>query len=148
MVMIEKIVLSWGRYFFSGSDFRLRNNYFLHWNYDEKSWFGVFFHEWNEWKNPQLNFSSQNLSIEHNCFKWDGKLTKIWHNDTYFSHRIWKNIWPNIKLIGTIYKIQNKTTYFLQYLSNFRHSFSVSVKFPRTYNNNLAVWYVLHTTKY
>ena len=43
-----------------------RNSYFLHWYFDWKSCFVVFFHEWNEWKNPQFNFSSQNLSIERN----------------------------------------------------------------------------------
>ena len=44
----------------------LINSYFLHWNFDWKSCFVVFFLEWNEWKNPQFNFSSQNLSIERN----------------------------------------------------------------------------------
>ena len=53
------------------------NSYFLHWNFDWKSCFVVFFLEWNEWKNPQFNFSCQNLSIERNFFKWDGKVTKI-----------------------------------------------------------------------
>ena len=28
-------------------------------------------------KNPQFNFSRQNLSLERNFFKWDGKVTKI-----------------------------------------------------------------------
>ena len=42
---------------------------FLHWNFDWKSCFVVFFLEWNEWKNTQFNFSSQNLSIECNFFK-------------------------------------------------------------------------------
>ena len=64
------------------------NSYFLHWNFDWKSCFVVFFLEWNEWKNPQFNFSSQNLSIERNFFKWDGKETKILH---LLFHRIWKN---------------------------------------------------------
>ena len=64
------------------------NSYFLHWNFDWKSCFVVFFLEWNEWKNPQFNFSSQNLSIERNFFKWDGKETKISH---LLFHRIWKN---------------------------------------------------------
>ena len=63
------------------------NSYFLHWNFDWKSCFVVFFLEWNEWKNPQFNFSSQNLSIERNFFKWDGKVTKISH---LLFHRIWK----------------------------------------------------------
>ena len=39
--------------------------------------FVVFFHEWNEWKYPQFNFSCQNLSIECNIFKWNGKVTKV-----------------------------------------------------------------------
>ena len=65
----------------------LRNCYFLHWNFDWKSCVVVFFHEWNEWKNPQFNFSSQDLSIERNFFKWDGKVTKISH---LLFHRIWK----------------------------------------------------------
>ena len=25
--------------------------YYLHWNFDQKSWFEVFFHEWKECKN-------------------------------------------------------------------------------------------------
>ena len=58
-------------YFFSGGYI-----YFLHWYFDKKSCFVVFCHEWNEWKNPQFNFSSQNLSIERNFSKWDGKVTK------------------------------------------------------------------------
>ena len=39
--------------------------------------------------NPQINFSRQNLSIECNFFKWDGKVTKISH---LLFHRIWKKI--------------------------------------------------------
>ena len=68
----------------------LKNSYFLHWNFDWKSCFVVFFLEWNEWKNPQFNFSSQNPSIEHNFFKWDGKKTKILH---LLFHRIVVFIW-------------------------------------------------------
>ena len=67
-----------------------KNSYFLHWNFDWKSCFVVFFHEWNKWKNPKFNFSSQNLCIERNFFKWDGKETKILH---LLFHRIWKNIY-------------------------------------------------------
>ena len=40
-------------------------------------------------KNPQFNFLSQNLSIERNFFKWDGKETKISH---LLFHRIWKKL--------------------------------------------------------
>ena len=40
-------------------------------------------------KNPQFNFSCQDLSIERNFFKVDGKVTKILH---LLFHRIWKNI--------------------------------------------------------
>ena len=68
---------------------RVSNSYFLHWNFDWKSCFVVFFLEWNEWKNPQFNFLSQNLSIERNFFKWDGKETKILR---LLFHRIWKMI--------------------------------------------------------
>ena len=71
-------------------------SYFLHWNFDKKSCFVVFFHEWNEWKNPQFNFSSQNLSLERNFFKWDGKVTKIWR---LLFHRIWKKMFMKIKWI-------------------------------------------------
>ena len=39
-----------------------------------------------EWKNPQFNFSSQNISIECKFFKWDGK-ESISH---LLFHRIWK----------------------------------------------------------
>ena len=38
-------------------------------------------------KNHNLNFSCQNLSIEDNFFKLDGKVTKIRH---LHLHRIWK----------------------------------------------------------
>ena len=64
------------------------NSYFLHWNFDKKSCFAVFFLEWNEWKISQFNFWSQNLSTELNFFKWDGKVIKIWH---LLFHSIWKN---------------------------------------------------------
>ena len=67
-----------------------RNSYFLQWYFDWKSCFVVFFLEWNEWKSPQFNFSSKNLSIELNFFKWDGKETKILH--LLLFHRIWKNV--------------------------------------------------------
>ena len=58
-------------------DLRYGISYILYWNFDEKSCFVVFVQEWNEWKNPHFNFSSQNLSIERNFFKWDGKISKI-----------------------------------------------------------------------
>ena len=54
-----------------------KTSYFLKWNFDQKSGFVVFLHEWNEWKKPQFNFLSQNLSIERHFFKWDGNATKI-----------------------------------------------------------------------
>ena len=44
-------------------------------------------------KNPQFNFSCQNLSLERNFFKWDGKETKILH---LLFHRIWKNNIPRV----------------------------------------------------
>ena len=86
----KNIDLQWrlGRKTHSNHKRFIKDSYFLHWNFDWKSCFVVFFLEWNEWKNPQFNFSSQNLSIEHNFFKWDGKLTKIWY---LLFHRIWKN---------------------------------------------------------
>ena len=39
-------------------------------------------------KNPQFNFSFQNLHLERNILEWDGKETKILH---LLFHRIWKN---------------------------------------------------------
>ena len=79
----------WSESFLEKHFYKGKNNYFLHWNFYKKSCFVVFFHEWNEWKNLQFNFSSQNLiSIERNFFKWDGKVTKILH---LLFHRIWKN---------------------------------------------------------
>ena len=62
-----------------GGNFQFQgNSYILHWNFDWKKCFVEFFLEWNEWKNPQFNFSSQNLStIECNFFKWNGKVSKI-----------------------------------------------------------------------
>ena len=68
-----------------------KNSYFLNWNFVRKSCFVVFFLEWNVWKNPQFNFSGQNLSLERNFFKWDGKVTKVWN---LLLHRIWKNVFP------------------------------------------------------
>ena len=65
-----------------------RNSFFLYWNFDKNCYFVVFFQELNECKNLQFNFSSQNFSLERNFFKWDGKVTKIWH---LLFHRIWKN---------------------------------------------------------
>ena len=65
----------------------------------------VFFHEWNEWKNPQFNFSSQDLSIERNFFKWDGKVTKISH---LLFHRIWrKHIHSNYDIFSIVIMIEN-----------------------------------------
>ena len=84
----------------------LNNSYFLHWNFDSKSCFVVFFLLWNEWKNPQFNFSSQNLSIECNFSKWDGKETKLLH---LLFHRIWKNIllhsWGFIDFVRVEFKV-------------------------------------------
>ena len=37
-----------------------------------------FMRETSEWKNPWFNFTSQNLGLECNLFKWDGKETKKW----------------------------------------------------------------------
>ena len=60
-----------------------------------KGFFDVFFHQWNEWKNPQLNFSSPNLGIEHDFFppKWDGKATFSWNfkilHPTVFLDLLW-----------------------------------------------------------
>ena len=101
-----------------------RNSYFLHWNFDWKSCFVVFFLEWNEWNNLQFNFSSQNLSIERNFFKWDGKETKILH---LLFHRIWKILhftvhftiprimlsWISIHYIETVYGIKNSISRFV-----------------------------------
>ena len=59
------------------------------------------------WKNPQFNFSSQDLSIERNFFKWDGKITKKKHP---LFHRIWKkNIThhENITQFDRISKVEN-----------------------------------------
>ena len=64
-----------------------RNSYFIYWNFVSKSCFVCFFSSEKNGKNPQFNFSSQNLSIEHNFFKWDGKVTEIWY---LFFHRIRK----------------------------------------------------------
>ena len=44
----------------------LNNNYFFY----EKSWFVVIFHDWNECKNTQINFSSQNFWVERNFFAY------------------------------------------------------------------------------
>ena len=43
---------------FSLASYKYVNSYFLYWNFDEKGCFVVSFHEWNDWKNPQFNFSN------------------------------------------------------------------------------------------
>ena len=35
-----------------------RNNYFLHWYFNEKSWF---VYEWNDWKKTQMKFFSHDF---------------------------------------------------------------------------------------
>ena len=88
------------------------------------------FFEWNKWKNLLFNFSSQNISIECNFFKWDGKVTKISH---LLFHRIWKNdflvifLWKNwilkfhfeISLISQFYvaHLETNLCYLITYLS-------------------------------
>ena len=42
-----------------------KNSYFLHWNFDWKSCFVVFFLEWNEWKNPQFNISYEGFKMDN-----------------------------------------------------------------------------------
>ena len=64
------------------------NSYFLHWNFRGKSCFMVFFLKWKI-HNSTFPVNIFRLSLEHNFFKWDGKVTKIWH--LVFFHRIWKN---------------------------------------------------------
>ena len=51
-------------------------------------WF--FFSSERSEKIHNSTFQSQNLSIEHNFFKWDGKETKILH--LLHFHRIWKKM--------------------------------------------------------
>ena len=46
------------------------------------------FHMWKAWKNLQCNFLTPNLSIEHNFFRWDGKVSNIWY---LLFHRVWIN---------------------------------------------------------
>ena len=67
-----------------------------------------FFSSETSGKNPQSNFSSQNLSLERNFFKWDGKETKILH---LLFHRIWKKIFLsffNLFLNTPTLRSQNK----------------------------------------
>ena len=46
------------------SKFQCRNSYFLHWNFDEKSSFVVFFHEWNKVAlDPTKNFTCKGRSL-------------------------------------------------------------------------------------
>ena len=47
-------------------------------------------------KNEKIHKSTsrvKNLSTEWNFFKWDGKVSKIWH---LLFHRIWKKKWTNL----------------------------------------------------
>ena len=97
----------WINKYFHYNTIQKRNSYFLHWNFDWKSCFVVFFHEWNEWKNPQINFSSQDLSIERNFLKWDDeKGTKISH---LLFHRIWKNTFLKSRTIEWRVRVKNVT---------------------------------------
>ena len=59
-------------------------SYFVHW----KVFCDVFFHLVKRvTKKRNSTFWVQNLSTEQNFFKWEGKVTKIWH---LLFERIWK----------------------------------------------------------
>ena len=65
----------------------LKNEIVIFYTHRKSCFVVFFFSSKTTEKNPQFNFSCQNLSLEHNSFKWDGKVTKIWH---LIFHRIWK----------------------------------------------------------
>ena len=41
--------------------------FFLHWNFEEKTWFAIFFREWNKWRKCAIQFSSQKIFKYVNC---------------------------------------------------------------------------------
>ena len=93
-----------------------------------------FFFEWNEWKNPQFNFASQNLSIERNFFKWDGKETKILH---LLFHRIWKKYlmsaiafikWEKMRYRRCTMKKLNCTFCYSDFISETKQGLKIKIK--------------------
>ena len=106
----EKLIKKWKKIKLSEWMNEWRNSYFQHWYFDWKCCSVVFFLEWNKLRNPQFNFSSQNLCIKCNFFKWEGKETKILH---LLFHRIWKNIF------SVRYDISVKYLLFSQPTSNY-----------------------------
>ena len=82
-----------------------KNSYFLHWNSYEESCFVVFFHKWNEWKNPQFNCLSWNLSIEHNFqMRWKSN-----QDMTLLFHKIWKKCvlhWKHSKYWFAFFQVE------------------------------------------
>ena len=99
----------------------------------------VFFFEWNEWKNPQFNFSSQNISIECNCFKWDGKETKILHP---LFHGIWKNKCLFIKLVKWHFDetIVNRINAMMRQLFDENKNISKLYQWRTSQNYKVALW--------
>ena len=50
----------------------------------------IFFHEWNEWKNMLIHFSSKNFSVQHNIFirMWEETPVLAWVYEFFYRKRI------------------------------------------------------------
>ena len=103
-------------------------SYFLHWNF--VLW--CFFTSETSEKNPQFNFSSQDLSIEHNFFKWAVKVTKILHLLFCFGCKNFKINWHLMAISGPIV-LTNSNLVSINYLIRERNqwlfTFSDTIRF-------------------
>ena len=83
-------------------------------------------------KNPQFKFSSQDLSIEHNFFKWAVKVTKILHLLFCFGCKNFKINWHLMAISGPIV-LTNSNLVSINYLIRERNqwlfTFSDTIRF-------------------
>ena len=70
--------------------------YFLHWHFDWKSCFVVFFHEWNEWKKSTIQLNNINHSFEWFWIMWKILFMKPLKIKPYLSRYIHEEIWHDI----------------------------------------------------
>ena len=68
----------------------LENSYFLHLNFDEKSCFAVFLHEWKRVKKATIQLLEDKVSVQNVIFS--NEMEKYSRNGTYFSIEFGKNI--------------------------------------------------------
>ena len=94
----------------------LNINYFLHCNFDEKSWFAVFLHEWKKYLN-QLFMSKR--SGEHNFFtysnirenqRFSSSFSTSCRKITFLCFKSWFGIF--FSLVLSLMKKDHKSTFF------------------------------------